>query len=95
MSNKQDLKQDFNNCFLDLQRSAVAFYLNPKGKTHQIFLRHAQKILKGIKNKKAKEFSLKISHIEKEAAYPLKNKKKRINLADKILTLGCLLKNSG
>jgi len=92
MSNKQSLKEKFRHCFTDLQRSAMAFYLKPKGKTHLIFLQHARKILLETKNKKAREFSNKIFQLEKETTRPLKNKREKINLADKILTLGCLLK---
>jgi len=92
MLNKQNLEEKLNHCFLDLQRAAMAFYLKPKGKTHLIFLQHARKILSGIKNQKAREFSNKIFQLEKETTHPLKNKREKINLADKILTLGCLLK---
>lgn len=92
MSDKRLLKEKFNNCFLDLQRSAVAFYLNPEGKTHQVFLKHARGILAKIKERKAREFSARIAQIEKEVIHPPQDKNKRINLADKILTLGCLLK---
>jgi hypothetical protein len=92
MSNRQSLKEKFNNCFLDLQRSAVSFYLNPNGKTHQVFLKHARKSLAEIKNKKAREFSARIFQMEKKTAHHPRDKKRRINLADEILTLGCLLK---
>ncbi|MCJ7793269.1 MAG: hypothetical protein MUP45_04870 [Candidatus Marinimicrobia bacterium] len=92
MSNKQKAKEKIKNCCSDLQRSAIAFYLNPKGKTHQIFLKHAKEILAGIKSQKAREFSIRISQMETETTHFPKNKKERINLADKILTLGCLLK---
>jgi len=92
MSDKQNLKEKFNNCFLDLQRSAVSFYFNPEGKTHQVFLKHARKILEKTKDKKAREFSARIFEIEKKTLHPPQDKNKRINLADEILTLGCLLK---
>jgi len=92
MSDKQNLREKFNNCFLDLQRSAVSFYLNPEGKTHQVFLKHARRTLARIRNKKAREFSARISQIEKQTAHPSQDKNKRTNLADKILTLGCMLK---
>jgi penicillin-binding protein-related factor A (putative recombinase) len=92
MLDKKQLKEKLNHCSLDLQRSAVAFYLQPKGELHQVFLQHAQKILREIKSQKATEFSEKISQLEKETKRPLKNKREKVNLADKILTLGCLLK---
>lgn len=92
MSDKQNLKEKFNNCFLDLQRSAVSFYFNPEGKTHQIFLKHARRSLARIRNKKAREFSARIFQIEKKIGHPPQDKDKRTNLADKILTLGCLFK---
>ena len=88
----EELEEKLNNCILDLQRSAVSFYFNPKGKTHKIFMQHAKKILAGIKSQKAREFSTRISQMEKETTHFSKNKRARINLADKILTLGCLLK---
>lgn len=94
MSDKQNLKEKFNNCFLDLQRAATSFYLNPKGKTHQVFLQHARKILGEMKSIRARKFSTKILEIEKEAACLPKSKSKTKDLADKMLTLGLLLKRS-
>ncbi len=92
MSDKKLLKEKLNNCFLDLQRSAVSFYLNPDGETHQIFLQHAQKILREIKDKKSQGFSVRISQLVKETSHLPQNKSERIKVADKILTLGCLVK---
>lgn len=94
MSGKQNLKEGFslNNCFLDLQRAAVSFYFNPKGKTHQIFLKHARKILEEMKSIKARKFSDRIFQIEKATTHSSKNRVEARNLADKMLTLGLLLK---
>ena len=92
MSNKQSSKKDFSNCFLDLQRAAIAFYLNPRGKTHQVFLKHAQKILRKIKGVKARKLSTKILQIEREIAFLPKDNIKVRNLADKMLTFGLLSK---
>lgn len=79
----------FNNCAMDLQRAAQWYYLNPQGQTYQIFLRHARKILAKKNNRLAIKTVSEIGKIEKEIAKP---KKARIYLADKILTLGCLLR---
>lgn len=86
------LKQINQNCFMDLQRAAVSFYLNPRGKNHKIFLTHAKKILDGLKNKKADTFFLKISQLEKEISVFGKDESQIRNLADKILTTGILFK---
>lgn len=78
--------------FLDLQRAAVSFYLNPKGKTHCVFLDHAQKVLGSMESIKAKKFSQRILQIEKEMnRLPMRKNKVR-TLADEILTLGIILK---
>lgn len=92
MSDKQDLKEKYNNCFLDLHRSAVSFYFNPRGKTHQIFLKHARKTLEKMKSVKARHFSKRIFQIEKITTRSPKDRTKVKNLADKMLTLGLLLK---
>lgn len=81
-------KKDLQNCFLDLQRAAVNLYLNPEGKTWRIFLNHAEKILIG--KKKLIKFAKQLRKIEKMAVQA--NKKEVINLADKMLTLGILIK---
>ncbi len=85
MSNKILL----NNCALDLQRAAQWYYLNPKGKTHQIFLKHARKILSQGCFPQKEKILKELLKIEKELTIC---PKRNINLADKILTLGCLLK---
>lgn len=79
-----------NNCALDLQRAACWYYLNPKGKTHFIFIDHALTVLKKLKNNStAKKASEKIEEIKREL---LSCSGADIYLADKILTIGCLLK---
>jgi len=91
LSNKA-IQEKFYHCFSDLQRSASSYYFNPQGKNHLVFLKHAQKILKGIDNQKAKTFSKKISSLIKQTSVLPQNKTGKINLADKILTLSCLIK---
>ncbi len=77
-------KKSLNNCAMDLQRAAVAFWFKPEGKTSRIFLRHARLT--------AGKFSRRILQLEKRVAEPPTSRQATINLADKILTLGCLLK---
>jgi len=86
------LKQINQNCFMDLQRAATSFYLNPRGNTHKVFLSHAKKILNDLKNKKADSVLLKISQLEKEISVFGKDESQIRNLADKILTTGILLR---
>jgi len=79
-----------NNCALDLQRAACWYYLNPKGKTHFIFIEHALAVLEKLKNNStAKKALEKIEEIKREL---LISRQPNIYLADKILTTGCLLK---
>lgn len=91
MSDKA-LKRALMNCFLDLQRAAVAFYQAPNGSTHQIFLHHSLKILDGIENKKIKKIATKVRQFAQKTASAPTSKNEVKNLADKILTLGLLLK---
>ena len=86
-------KRIWCHCFLDLQRAAISFYLNPKGKTHQVFLAHARQILENSNTKKARKLLKKLSQIEREVAHPPQSKKETQDLADKILTLGILIKS--
>lgn len=81
-------KRDLQNCFLDLQRAAVSFYLNPKGESYWIFLNHAYKILK--EKKRSAKFTKQIKTLMKRSAQA--KKEDVINLADEMLTLGLLLK---
>jgi len=84
MSNHKDLQ----NCFLDLKRAATSFYLNPKGKSWQIFLDHARQILE--EKKDFGDYITKLKDIKEKAV----NVKKReiVNLADKMLTHGIILR---
>ena len=86
-------KIEYYNCFLDLYRAAASFYLNPKGKNHQVFMRHALEILKGLKEKKAKKFFLRLKKLKKKTSVPIEDKRDVSRLADEILTLGILLKD--
>lgn len=88
MSNKK-LETDLQNCFLDLKRAATSFYLNPKGKTWQVFLDHALKILQ--EKKKFQKFTTKIAEIKEKANCA--DEKQVKNLADEMLTWGILIKS--
>lgn len=92
MLNNLIVKTKLNNCFLDLQRAATHYYQNPQGKTHLIFLKHAQKILVGLKTRKARQGALKLSQLEKKLASGPKSSQAINRVADSILTLGILLK---
>ena len=81
--------------YSDLCRAATSFYLNPYGKTHQIFLRHALNLLqkenKGIDNvfiKKLEDLLVKTNRTN------MTNTSNPSYLADSIFTLGMLLKYS-
>jgi len=85
-----DNKSLLNNCALDLQRAAYWYYLNPKGKTHFVFIEHALGVLEKLKTHSgAKKTLEKIREIKKEL---LNCSGANIYLADKILTVGLLLK---
>lgn len=73
-----------NDCFLDLQRAAAALYLNPSGRTHLVFLKHAQKIADG-------DLSDAISKLQKNASSTLAAEE-TARVADEILTLGIMSK---
>lgn len=77
-------KKILNNVAMDLQRAAVAFWFRPEGKTSRVFLRHARQI--------AGRYSRQISQLERQASRPPVDRQAVINLADKMLTLGCLLR---
>jgi len=89
MSGKE-LKINLLNCYSDLQRAAIAFYLNPRGNNHQVFLSHACQILKKVSGRKAKVFGKLIALLAKKVDLAPENQK--INFADKILTTGILIK---
>lgn len=75
-----------NDCFLDLQRAAVALHQNPQGKTHLVFLDHAQRIAD-------ERSSGAIAELREDASSTLLTRE-AIRLADRILTLGLMLKES-
>lgn len=77
------------NCFMDFYRAAVWFYKNPKGSTHWLFFQHGRKLLKQLGDRRLIE---KVGKIAQELKI---TKKKDINLADRILTFGIMLKGSG
>lgn len=72
-----------NNCFLDLQRAATALYLNPQGRTHLVFLDHAQKVAD-------ENLALRISKLREHASDAV-TLGEASRLADRILTLGLML----
>lgn len=80
-------------CYSDLQKSAVAYYLNPKGKTHQIFFHHAEQTLKRLSDKKIKWFLKEIQKIKKKMVSDQESVQNPLYLSDDLLTLGILLKN--
>ncbi len=75
------------NCWTDLQRAAMSFYLNPSGKNHLVFLDHGQKILSDLK---ANSFLRKLSDIKEKITT---STFAPVKIADEILTLGILIKN--
>lgn len=77
--------QKLLNCYSDLNRAAVSLYLAPEGKTYMNFLAHALKILKDMKNEKARGFETEIENMRNYGNDPRK-------VADKLLTIGLLLK---
>ncbi|KKQ53024.1 hypothetical protein A2865_02710 [Candidatus Woesebacteria bacterium RIFCSPHIGHO2_01_FULL_39_17] len=85
-------KENFLNCYQDLQRAAVSYIKNPKGSTHILFIDHALKILEKLGDRKANLFKIRIVDLKRK----LKSTKKASshNLADEILTIGLLLKPS-
>lgn len=85
-------KEAFLNCFADLQRAATAFYRQPQGQTHQVFLKHALKILAPFKDQKTQGRIKELILLKEKTALPVNNRQEAIRLADKILTLGCVLK---
>lgn len=89
-NNKNIFREQVLNCSLDLQRSAVSFYLNPQGRTHRVFLLHALGILRGLNTAKARKFLPRLEKLEKMNLSVDDIQIKRI--ADDILTLGILLK---
>ncbi len=81
-------------CYLDLRRAAVSFYKAPDGHAHQEMIAHALKTLNDFKGKKLGNFKKEISYLKKVTSRNNYSDRERINLADKILTTGLLLKSS-
>lgn len=73
------------NLYLDLKRSATFYYLDPRGASYKVFLKHAQKI--------AKELGRKVSDkINRLFDVISDGNKGRTKIADEILTTGVILK---
>lgn len=84
-------KDKLLNAFMDLNRAAKLYLLDPKGLLHKIFLSHALEILEEVEDKRSQELRRKLLEIKKNLKAGLR-KEKRLRLADDILTIGLLLK---
>lgn len=94
LNDKKILKENLLNCSLDLQRSAVSFYLNPQGRTHRVFLLHALRILRELNIAAVRKFLPKVKELGKETNLPAYDANQVKKIADDILTLGILLKTA-
>jgi len=74
------------NLYLDLKRAATFYYLDPKGASHKVFLKHAQRIAKKL----GKNVSNKINRLFDVISDASKEK---IEIADEILTTGIILRS--
>lgn len=79
-------------CYLDLRRAAVSFYKNPQGTAHSEFLLHALKVLREFRGKKLNKYKKAIIQLVEITSKNDFSERERINLADKILTTGILLR---
>lgn len=77
------------NLYLDLKRAATFYYLDPKGASHKVFLKHAQKIAKELDRK----VSVKVNHLFEVISGGNGGNKERVKIADEILTTGIILKS--
>jgi hypothetical protein len=77
---------------MDLDRAATFFYLDPSGETHKIFLDHALKILIQLKDNRLRKYKKEILSFKKATSKSNYSERERMNIADKILTIGILLK---
>ncbi len=74
------------NCYVDFYRAATWYYKNPKGNTHLVFFNHGMKLVRLLGLTKLISMC---QTIQKK----LENSKVvDIRLADKILTVGLLVK---
>lgn len=87
-------KQLILHCYSDLFRSANAYYLNPKGTVHLVFLKHARKVLQSMKSNTTVFWLSKLEKIRNSIKDDVCDKENVAKRADEILTLGILLKNS-
>ncbi|MBI2103589.1 hypothetical protein HYT59_01135 [Candidatus Woesebacteria bacterium] len=79
-------------CYLDLRRAAVSFYKAPQGSAHEEFMTHALKILNQLKEKKLEKFKKEIVSLRRATSKSNYSERERMNIADKILTTGILLR---
>ena len=83
----EEEKKIRNNCYVDFYRAATWYYRNPQGNTHLVFFNHGMKLIRSLGLTKLISMC---QIIQKK----LKNSKVvDIRLADKILTVGLLVKN--
>lgn len=83
--------QALNNCFSDLQRAAMAHLTNPNGKNAGVFLSHAVGILGGLQDDKKDRYFDELVSLQKRVGKSY-GKQEDLNMADKILTIGLILK---
>ncbi|OGM19879.1 hypothetical protein A2686_01395 [Candidatus Woesebacteria bacterium RIFCSPHIGHO2_01_FULL_38_10] len=82
-------KDKLLNCYQDLQRVAVSYYSNPRGRVHFLFLSHALEILRELKDTRSKGLIKKVKEINNDLK---KGTKSKLKLVVEILTTGILLK---
>ncbi|OIP97699.1 hypothetical protein COT69_01200 [candidate division WWE3 bacterium CG09_land_8_20_14_0_10_39_24] len=88
-------RNSYYNCYSDLQRASKSLYLTPNSNVTITFLDHAIKLLENDKNGNVPKYCEKLLDIRKVLA-----DKERLSqlgtarTADKILTLGILLRDS-
>ena len=82
------------SCYSDLCKAATSFYLNPKGTTQLMFIRHAKELLKKSPEYSFHKFIVQLEQIEKEVERSDSSGKDLPYTADKIHTLGTLIKYS-
>jgi hypothetical protein len=80
-----DTDKKLLNCYTDLNRAAISLKLAPEGAGYKVFVAHALKILKSLRNDKGERFG---KEIENAVCLGVDFARK----ADKLLTIGLLLK---
>ena len=91
LKNMSDADKKLLNCYTDLNRAAVSLKLAPRSSCYKMFVDHALKILRSMKEDTRKRFDLPVQagiEIERTVGSKLDSERK----ADKLLTIGLLLK---